>query len=77
MVIMLKNGNDHLKNQTPSGKLVNPVWYSHIQYNQKPFETTKTYMLDRLKKKITYANAVNCVVFYCNRTKVEMCKSTL
>ncbi len=77
MVILLKNGNDHFKNRTKSGKLANPVWYSHLQYNGKPFETTKTFMLERLKKQISVINAINCVIFYCNSTRIEMSKSSL
>ena len=71
MVILLKNGNENLKETTTTGKLVNPVWYSIISKDKKPEEHIIKKMLVRFFKS-KYAQQAQMLIFYDNKTKIEI-----
>lgn len=68
MVMMLKNGNNHLKYKMPSGKLVNPVWYNHLSKNRKSANVLLNAMFRRFLQS-KFANVTNKLMFYDNKTK--------
>ena len=78
MSIMLKNGQKHLKvfNAT-TNRNTNPVWYSPIKYNHQDIKKVINKMADALKKQSTYSGAVNCLLFYDNKTNQFLEKITL
>ena len=71
MVMLLKNGNNHLKHRQPSGKFVNPVWYNHISKNNKPINVLMNSMYRRFSLS-EFATVTNKVIFYNNVTKEEL-----
>ena len=71
MVILLKNGNNHLKFKQAGGKLVNPVWYNHLSKNNKPINVLMNSMYRRFTLS-EFATITNKVIFYDNATKIEL-----
>ncbi|CAL2095491.1 conserved protein of unknown function [Tenacibaculum sp. 190524A02b] len=71
MVMLLKNGNNHLKYERSNGGFSNPVWYNHLSKNNKTVNTLVTAMFRRFQTSI-YANVTNKVIFYDNETKEEI-----
>ncbi len=69
MVILLKYDCKHLKLVGYNGRLINPVWYSHLSKNNKPKDKIIDPMIARFKKCLTYNNSVNKIMFYDNQTK--------
>lgn len=65
MVILLKNGNNHLKLKGHNGKMNNPVWYNHLSKNTKDINLIANSMYKRFQKSI-YANSANFLHFYSN-----------
>lgn len=68
MVIMLKNGNTHLKYKQTKGIYANPAWYNHFSKNSKPTNVIINGMYKRFLKS-KYANVTNKLMFYDNQTK--------
>ena len=68
MVILLKNGNSHLKYKTSHTTYANPVWYNHLSKNNKTINTLINSMYKRFQKS-KYANATNKLMFFDNQTK--------
>ncbi len=71
MVILLKNGFEHLKTNG-----FNPVWYNHLSKNNKPDTTLINAMFRRFCESI-YFNKTNCLIFYDNQTKEQITKIKL
>ena len=67
MVILLKNGFNHFKIITASGRKVNPVWYNHLSKNRKNANILVNAMFRRFQTSV-YAEAANKVNFYSNVT---------
>lgn len=69
MVMNLKNNYDHLKlvNRN-TGELVNPVWFSVLSKDNKPYNSITTAMLRRFAKS-NYVGATRNIQFYDNQTK--------
>ena len=65
MVILLKNGNNHLKTGTGTNAK-NPVWYSYLKYNRRPLEIIAIKMRDRVLKDPEYAGRIQVLQFYEN-----------
>lgn len=67
MVIMLKNGFEHLKvSSTGTTNTFNPAWYSPIKYNHQSMTLIKNKMIEAFRKQSKYTNAANCLLFYTN-----------
>ena len=71
MVILLKNGNNHLKYKQITGNYVNPVWYNHLSKNRKGQNILVNAMRNRFEKSI-YKGATNKLMFYDNQTKAHI-----
>lgn len=69
MVILLKNGNDHLKLRNSNGKRNNPVWYSILSKDGKSLKSTVNAMCRRFLDSNKYASKANALNFYDNSTK--------
>jgi len=65
-VILLKNGNNHLKTRTKSGKFANPTFYNFDTLNKFSDDRIIQKMLVFLKKQAAYTQA-NCILVYKNR----------
>lgn len=63
MVFLLKNGCDHLKDDTPAGKKVNPVRYSYVSKNRKGTAYNVTGMLRRFESDVLM-KFTNVIQFY-------------
>lgn len=74
MAIMLKNGNDYLKFQSSTGKLNNPVWYSHLSKNSNNNQAVIVAMIRRFVENQTKIppTAVNCLIFYTNGSSHQL-----
>ncbi|WP_348716379.1 hypothetical protein [Tenacibaculum sp. 190130A14a] len=68
MVMLLKNGNNHLKYRTANNSYANPVWYNHLSKNNKPVNTLVNAMYKRFQKS-KYTGVTNKLMFYNNQTK--------
>lgn len=71
MCIMLKHGQDHLKNSSQSGAKFNPVWFSAIKYNRLPLQKIKDKMVNAFLKQPKYSNSANCLLFYTNNNGIS------
>lgn len=67
MVILLKNGNSHLKLPTSNGRKVNPVWYNYLSKNCKGMHNLVNTMHRRFLNS-KYAGKANKLNFYSNTT---------
>lgn len=66
MLILLKNGNDHLKYRRPNGELSNPVWYSRLKYNGKDAYKIAQKMEESVRKDPKYGPAAQVLMFFAN-----------
>lgn len=64
MVVLLKNGYDHLKHKKANGTLANPVHYSYLQYNKRNNNIIVEGMERRLLPR--FEGSYNKVHFYNN-----------
>jgi len=71
MVILLKNGNNHLKYKQTRGTYANPVWYNHLSKNRKAQNVLVNAMYQRFEKS-NYKGATNKLMFYDNQTKAHI-----
>ena len=71
MVILLKNGNNHLKYKQANGRYANPVWYNHLSKNHKAQNVLVNAMHKRFEKS-KYNGATNKLIFYDNQTKADI-----
>lgn len=63
MVILLKNGYDCFKIETPSGFLANPAWYSVLKYNNRSVYQIAEKM-EAAFRKYKLVSATNVLQFY-------------
>lgn len=71
MVILLKNGNNHLKYYQNSRKYVSPTWYSHLSKNNKPMKLIINSMYRRFEKS-KYKSVSNKLMFFDNKSKEHL-----
>lgn len=77
MVILLKNGNENLKNTKPNGQEYNPVWYSFLKYNNYDVYRIAEKMEQNLRKHPVFAGAANVLQFYINGNRNHIIKKVL
>ena len=71
-VIMLKNGNNHLKlRNTITGKLNCPVWYSRYSKNGKSDQWISSKMIEKIEQS-KYRGLYNKIEFYDNLTHTKL-----
>ena len=72
MIILLKNGNDNLKFDSPSSnKKFNPVWYSYLKYNRYDENRIADKMAERVRISLKYAGKVQQLQFYRNSDRSQ------
>lgn len=76
MVMLLKNGNNHLKHRRSNGRYANPVWYSHLSKNRKPKNVLINSMYQRFEKS-NYKPYTNKLMFFDNQTKQHLTSVTI
>lgn len=77
MVILLKNGNDELKETAPDGREYNPVWYSFLKYNNYELSRIAEKMEANVRKHPVLSGAANVLQFYLNGNRSHVIKKVV